>query len=337
MSFFKKKGKEKNGKEVKEKKNEEKKEKGVNKKQIRLKSNTPIRVVRVIMYVVLIICTIRGGATFFKPDPIEQMLQEQDKFKAELSKNNLVEGKAFSFAENFSREYFTLYPNEKDDYKQRLSKYMPLQIIESLDTDGYMLVNSVNAYDMSKYSDTQLDVYVYAKVEYKVEKPGQETISNVKQKLYDTSIRDVYIKVPIYFDGENMAVEGIPLIVGGPGLASVNNESYLDSNMAKESVASNIRASLNEFFKSYYQEKQTQVDYFLSIPGSIKAAGGKYTFNEFEETKIYDLGSNKYKAIVKYSVTDAGKKIRQTANLSIVYKDDKYIIENLDMRTRNIK
>ena len=98
-----------------------------------------------------------------------------------------------------------------------------------------------------------------------------------------------------------------------------------------------IKDSLNQFLKSYYQEEQTQVDYFLKVPGSIKAVRAGDEFKGVESIKAIILDNNKYKAIVEYKINFSGKVISQKTNIDLTFEGDKYLVESMDTRTLNIK
>lgn len=341
MSFFKKtnkendKSKENKIREVGEKR---KNKKNSNKGQI-LKKNTGIKALRIFMWTVVGLLIFKGALGLLKPDPVREMQKNNEKFKAELSKENQIESRAFSFAESFAREYFTVYVGEKDDYQKRLSKYIDRSKIQDLDIKSGTLVESVQAYDVKKYRENQLDVFVYAKIQVKTEKSGQESITDPKLKQYETSLRDLYVKVPVYYsnDGE-LIVENIPILIGSPKLAVQKEDTEgIGIGIANHAASEEIKDSLNQFFKAYYGGDQTQVDYFLDKPGSIYAVGGNIEFMEIEKNSVADLSNNQFKAIIEFKVKIDGKILNQKMNVDVEYKGDKYLIKNIDSRTTNFK
>lgn len=328
---------------LKEKENlrKEKTEKKVLKSKrqtVKLKRDIGIKVFRIIIWGILLLFTIRGVVAVTRPNPINEMVGKQKDFENQIAKNNIIESRSFSFAESFAREYFTLFDGKHDDYKNRLREYMQKDIVEKVDTKGCMQVESVQAYDLKRYSENQLDVFVHAIVIYNVEVPGQDKVTDVKNKVYDTSKRDVYIDIPIYYaENREMIVEDLPLIVAKPSIANISENKYIENDTLNGYKVNEIKDSLTEFFKAYYQETQTQVDYFLIVPGSIRGVNERYKFNSIEECSVYDLGNNKYKAVVTLKVEDEGKIFKQEVNLNITYKTDRYMIESLDTRGKNIK
>lgn len=308
-------------------------------KPVKLKSAMGIRIARYTLWTLIVFLLLRGAISILKPNPINTILDNQEKFEAKLSKESLLESRAFSFAENFAKEYFNLYFSNAEDYTNRLSKYMDKQTIDTLDKKGYMTTDHVKAYSVERYSENQLDVLVYAKVQFKIEKAGQDKIQDATKKQYDIHQKDVYIKVPIFYDDNgNMIVEDAPLIVSAPNLADYElKDTYLGKEIADIDTTNAIKDSLNQFLKSYYQEGQTQVDYFLKTPGSIKAIGSKDEFKGIESIKVVILDNNKYKAIVEYKTNAPGKTIIQKVNIDLVFEGDKYLVENMNTRTLNIK
>ena len=317
----------------------EKKNKKFLDKPVNLKSATGIRVARYVLWILIGFLLVRGIVSILRPNPINTILNSQKNFEAKLSKESLLESRAFSFAENFSKEYFNLYFGNAEDYTNRLSKYMDKSIIDTLDKKGYMVTDYVKAYSLERYSENQVDVFVYSKVQIRVEKPGQEKIQDVNKRQYDIHQKDVYIKVPIYYNNAgNMIVEDAPLFVSGPEVVNYNlKDSYLGEEIADNNTTNLIKDSLNQFLKAYYQEGQTQVDYFLKDPGSIKAVASDNKFNGIESIRVVVLDTNKYKAIVEYKVESSGKNLKQKINIDLVFEGDKYLIKNMNTRTFNIK
>lgn len=308
-------------------------------KPVKLKSATGIRIARYTLWTLIVFLLIRGAVSVLKPSPLSTILDNQEKFEAKLSKESLLESRAFSFAENFAKEYFNLYFGNAEDYTNRLSKYMDRRIIDTLDKNGYMTTDYVKAYSVERYSENQLDVFVYSKVQFRTEKAEQDKVQDVTQRQYDIHQKDVYIEVPIFYDDNgNMIVEDAPLIVSAPDAANYElKDTYLGKEIADNDTTNLIKDSLNQFLKAYYQEEQTQLDYFLKSPGSIVAVRSGDEFTGIESIKVIVLDSNKYKAIVEYKTNSPGKTINQKINIDLTFESDRYLVESMDTRTLNIK
>lgn len=318
-----------------------KKKSKISEKPVKLKRNIGIKILKIVIWVIFIFFAVRGAMALVKPDPINEMKANEKKFQEKIAKDSAIEERSFAFAEDFAREYFTLFDGKYDDYKNRLNGYMLRDVVERLDTKGCMEVQSVSAYDFKRYSDNQLDIFLHAVVLYKVEVKSQTPTKDeleLKNKEYTTSKRDIYIDIPIYYtNAREMVVEDIPLIVSKPSIANIDEVKYLSNDTLSGNSVNEVRNSLTEFFKSYYQETQTQVDYFLTVPGSIRGADGQYKFNSMDECTVYDLGNGTYKAIVVLKVDDVGKVFRQQVNVNLIYKNDRYMIDSLDTRGKNLK
>ena len=50
-----------------------------------------------------------------------------------------------------------------------------------------------------------------------------------------------------------------------------------------------LQISVSQFFKAYYEQNQTQIDYFLVDGADIKGAGQKFSFNKIDRINIYKL------------------------------------------------
>lgn len=318
--------------------NKKRKEKNIeqNKTQQTAKlKRSPIRFVRVLLWIVIVFIFIRGTVTLVRGDQVLEIKKQEKKFLQEMKDERAIDSKALSFAESFVNEYFQFSSEEeKEEYLARLSSYINPKIENDIIIPNECWVDYVQAYDLKTYTDNQVDVYVYAIVVKKVpEDPNNPDKSKMK---YESE--DVYLKVPIYYDkNNNLLVEDIPSIVGKPDNAKYPNNT-LDLSTVSGTQASEIKSSIEEFLKAYYEANQKQVDYFLLEPGSIKTASNKdiYKYESIEAIEAYELSDDRFLVTVKYKITDYGVETRQKNNFIIAYQDDKYMIKEMNARITNI-
>ncbi len=313
--------------------------KEVKTKENKLNKTAGLKVLRILIWMVLAFIFIRGTITLIRPDPVSAMQKKEDNFMTKVSSTNAFENKAFSFAQNFAKDYMTHIPNDEASYKQRILKYMQQDLAESVkfDDNDYTTVLYSQAYDIKKYSDTQYDVFVYLRVQYKTENKSVPQIdpNNIQ---YNISENDVYLDVPVAYTN-NFVVEDVPAVVAAPTKGYIESNSY-NGNSASDSVNSDVQTDLNQFFKAYYEQNQTQVDYFLDLDSgqTVNALNGRYTFDKLDKVTTYSTKSqNVYLAIVEFNVKDVnGNSLPQKFNVKITNKNSKYYINQLNTRSINI-
>lgn len=308
-------------------------------KDNKLNKTTGLKVIRILIWIVLGFIFIRGTITLIRPDPVSAMQKKEDNFMLQVSTSNAFENKAFSFAQNFAKDYMTHIPKDDASYKQRTLKYMTQDLAESIkfDDNDYTTVLYSQAYDIKKYSDTQYDVFVYLRVQYKTPNTSvpQMDPNNIQ---YNISENDVYLDVPVAYTN-NFVVEDVPAVVAAPTKGYVDSNSY-NGNSASDNINSAVQNDLNQFFKAYYEQNQTQVEYFLDLDKgqTVNALNGRYTFDKLDKITTYSTKSqNVYLAIVEFNVKDVnGNELPQKFNLKITDKDGKYYINQLNTRSINI-
>lgn len=192
----------------------------------KLKTFDYLKVLRIIIWTLIVFLIIRGGVSIFKPNDAEAMLTENKKFLDKMEKDLGLETKIFSFAEEFTREYFTRYPLNIEDFKNRIMKFTDEQLAIDMNNSSYSEIINASSFYFEKYSENQYNVSVAAKIKQFILKPNQEGVS-ADMKEYDIAITTEYIKVPIYVDENNkMLVENIPGIIAAPEKAELKSTEY---------------------------------------------------------------------------------------------------------------
>lgn len=295
-----------------------------------------LKAIRWVLWTLIVILIIRGGVTLIKGDQAEAIVKQNELFLENLSKSTGLEAKLFSFAEEFTREFFTRYPSNTEDFKKRILKFTTEQLANDMNNSSYSEIINASAFSFAKYSDNQFDVSVCAKIKQYVLKPGQESVPETN-KEYDTALVIEYIKVPIYIDDTGkMIVEDVPGIIAAPEKAELKSTEYNGEEVTDLEEAKKINDMITEFFKAYYSGEQTQLDYFLENREDIKTETGRYTFEKVDSSSIYNLGNDEYLVTVNLRIKAFDNELLQRFNLTLVKNGDKFLVKELNTRVKNL-
>lgn len=295
-----------------------------------------LKAIRGVFWTLIVILIIRGGVTLIKGDQAEAIAKQNELFLENLSKSTGLEAKLFSFAEEFTREFFTRYPSNTEDFKKRILKFTTEQLANDMNNSSYSEIINASAFSFEKYSDNQFDVSVCAKIKQYVLKPGQESVPQ-ENKEYDTALVTEYIKVPIYIsDNGEMIVEDIPGIIAAPEKAELKSTEYKGDEVTDLEEVKKINDMITEFFKAYYSGEQTQLDYFLENREDIKTETGRYTFEKVDSSSIYNLGNDEYLVTVSLRIKAFDNDLLQRFNLTLVKNGDKFLVKELNTRVKNL-
>lgn len=132
----------------------------------------PFRIARGFLWGLIAILCIRGTVSIFKGNQGEEIEKKNKKFLDKLEQENSLEVKAYSFAEDFSRDYFTRYPNSPQDFENRIKKYTTEQLAKEMNNGTYSEVFDASAFYFEKYSENQVNVSVKARVRVYTPKVG---------------------------------------------------------------------------------------------------------------------------------------------------------------------
>lgn len=280
---------------------------------------------RVILWIFICFLIIRGIASIVRPSQQKKIIADVTKTVEENSKSIAVINEASSFAESFAIEYLTYNENQLEDYRKRLSNYMVQNTLVMLPSQLVSSVEALSAIAISskEYSENSLDIDVKVKIKYS------------KKNL----LKDIYLRVPVGVKDGKYIVEDSPFYIAKPQLANIETKLY-DGNLVEAAVYSTISDMLTNFFKVYFQGNSTEIKYYLSDTNNkIEGLGGVFKFKSIDNLNVYDKKEDKYLGIVTISLIDSeiGQEIRQKVRVELVKKDNRYYIENLDVRTVNLK
>lgn len=307
-----------------------------NTKENKLISVLPFRIARGFLWGLIVILCIRGTTSIFKGNQGEEIENKNKKFLENLEKESSLEVKAYSFAEDFTRDYFTRYPSNPKDFINRIKKYTTEQLANSMNNGSYSDVIDASAFLFEKYSENQINVSVKARVKVYTPKAGQEQVPQDAWE-YDTNLVDYYIKIPIVYDKDlNMAVDDLPVMTSPQTMATFKNKDFNGTTETNTDTVNKINESLTQFFKAYYEQNQTQIDYFLVDGAEILGTGQKFSFNNIERSNIYKLKDKEFLAVVNLNIDSFSNPIKQGFNVTIVQDGDKFLVKSLEPRTSNI-
>ncbi len=296
----------------------------------------PFRIARGFLWGLIVILCIRGTVSIFKGNQGEEIEKKNKKFLDKLEQESSLEVKAYSFAEDFARDYFTRYPNSPQDFENRIKKYTTEQLAKEMNNGTYSEVFDASAFCFEKYSENQVNVSVKARVRVYTPKAGQEEVPQDAWQ-YDTNLTDYYITIPIVYDKDlNMAVDDLPVMTAPQTLASFKNKEFSGTSETNPDVVNKINDSLTQFFKAYYEQNQTQIDYFLVDGATILGTGQKFTLNNIDRTSIYKLKDKEFLAIVNLNIDSYSNPLKQGFNVTVVQDGDKFLVKSLEPRTSNI-
>lgn len=341
MKFFKKKDKE----TKKEKKNKDKVsdnkpkiDSELNKGKVsKLYSAKTLKVIRGVLWALIGFVVLRGAVSLVRGSEADKIKAENTKLIETVNKQSGLETNAYSFAEAFTRDYFTRYPINTDFFKNNMLKYTNEALADAMNNNSYSEVISVNAFNFSKYSDNQYNVSVQANLKQYVPKPGQEKVP--KDKLaYDMKLVTDCIEVPVYVDNNgNMSVDDMPVMVSAPAKANVPQVVYQGEQETDPDVVNKMNDVLNNFFKAYYELDQTQIDYFLANGASqIRGTNGEYKLDKLDSVNIFRKDNNQYLATVELTINAFESQVKQRFNVTLVKEGDKYLIKDLNSRMFNL-
>lgn len=305
-----------------------------------LHQDTVMKVARIIFWALLLFIFIKGVVHMLTPsadaDEVRQMLND---FKAQYENNSQENEGVYSFAQNFVKEYLTYSNDYEEEYKERIKQYVTDELYskELLDFKGNSEVTYVEAYKKEQYSENQVDVYVVADVQYAIQQISEDG------ENYDTLIKTgtSIVKVPVYIRNNKYVVEDIPEFINDDmKLENHESQEYAAERITDENEIESVEEFLNNFFKAYYEEDQSVIDYYIKqgIEENFIGLQGRYLFVEISELRLYqDAEENTAITFIKVkdSVNDAT--LSQSMNLKLQKDGDRYYITDINTKTINLK
>jgi hypothetical protein len=306
-----------------------------------MRKNTFLKVVRGILWLMLIFIFIKGVIVSVRMDPTVEVNKTITNFKKEFSGYKEQDNEVLAFANNFAVEYLTYKAGSEADYANRLRKYAA----DSIANIGYKFNSGTSstvvysqAYRKEEYSDTQTDVWVLLDVEYK----SQETAPNGKI-TEKTTTEKTTLKVPVIMKDNHYIVEDLPAYVNDNIKTSNFTAAAYKGKECTTDITEAIREALNNFYKAYYEEDQSVINYFLAADAdknNFIGLNGRVTFDGIYTIRAYYAAegtTTQFVVILTLNVIDKnGVRLPQNYNLEVVYKDKQYYVRTMNTRNTNL-
>ncbi len=308
-----------------------------------LKKNSLRKVLRYIFWALLLFFFIKGILVSLRPDQTKEVTEIIKTFRQEFSNYKDQDSEVMGFAQNFCKEYLTYEVRNQEDYLNRLSKYVTqdfLRTADIVDLKGNAKVIYAEAYRKEIYSESQIDVYVLAEIEYRIPQIAADG------STYQDEIKkeEVQIKVPVYIAGKNYIVEDLPLYVNDDiKIANYKADNYESNELTSDTIKDGVEKSLNSFFKAYYEEEQNVINYYLTkdaVISDFQGLEGRMKFDDIDTLRVFQKEGDEYiTCIAKIRIIDGvnGVKVSQQFNLTLKKDGDKYYIKKMNTKTVNIK
>ncbi len=323
---------------VERKKEKKPKEKKTHDKGYILKKNIGMRVLRVLLWIILVFIFVRGIVAIFNSDKEAEMKRLIADFKVEYGNFTNQNNEVMAFAQNFVREYLTYEIKGEEDYKNRLKPYVSKTFLnDSLnDFKNSAAAVYVQAYRMEEYSPNQVDVYVLAEVEY-----YSRTLDNDAQSYVTNCSRSqIVLNVPVYISAEqSYVVENIPLpVTDSVYLEEFGIQEYSGTGLEDTTA---IKTSIENFLKAYFEQDESVINYYLDIGADkekFSGLKGRFTFLGIDDLKCYQEPGADITCLVEFNIKDISNdaKLLQKINLSVRESGGKYYIKSMGTRTGNL-
>lgn len=303
-----------------------------------LRKSTGIKIARVILWIMLVFIFVRGVTAIIRSGSTESaMTQFRTQYETEAVERKRIE-ELLPFAEGFAREYLTYSANGDEDYKNRLSSYAVSAVYDGVRLrSGSAEVLYARAYRSETYSDTQYDVWVRLDVRYTAQQANTET-GDMTQTV---TTKQTVLKVPVAIVGSQYVVEDTPAFVTDTDKAdSYERSSYTGSGVDRE-AENVVEEMLANFYQAYYSDRQSVIKYYLTPDADVDAFWGlqnRVRFERIKDCHVYALDeADTYLAVLTLEVVDdSGLTVPQRFNLKLIYKDDQYYIQSMDVRNKNL-
>lgn len=286
---------------------------------------------KAILWTLIIFLLIRGIFTLFRvsgKETADALIQSYIQTTAYQQK---VEYEASAFAEAFTYEYYT-FDEDREDYSIRIKKYIKISSQEDHFAKDQAKVLQAKPYKINWISQNQLDIDVFAKVEYTIKNQTDDDTQQV-QKITD----DLYIRIPIAEKEGKYIIEDYPMMIPAQDKAEIKYTQYYTTEVTKEEK-DQIKTVIENFFKAYYTGNQGEIDYYITQNSDItKGLEGRVKFIKLNSLQVFkEENTPEYTAIVNLTLKDHDHELNQRFNLNLI-KDNRYYIQEINTRTTNIK
>lgn len=285
------------------------------------------KVLRIVFWVILITFFIKGVFVSLRKDPTDEINRTIQEFKNNWNNNQARETEILAFAQNFTREYLTYTGKNEAEFIKRITPYVSQNVLRN----NFSFSNSaeavyVQAYKIQDYSNYQKDVFVLADVSYQA--PAQTS-------------EQIILKVPVASIDGHYIIEDLPVFVND----NIKIAQYANNGVSGTDIGTDetnaVKKSLANFFKSYYEDEQNVINYYLTKdanPSDFMGLNGRVKFGEIKNIKCHSTADSlEIICIVTVSAVDKnGVAMPQNYNLRLIKLDNMYYIKSMETRTSNL-
>lgn len=304
----------------------------------KLKSSTPQKVGRIILWVLIGFLLLRGIGSILRRNSVDDINNKVNELVSNSTRRSAIAEGAGAYAEGFAKEYMTYKAGNGEEYRIRLSKYLPSYLnglSANIVTESNVQALGAEVLSKDFYSDNQINVDV--KVNVKYTKPAQNANGSGAQN--EEIIRNVFLRVPVIEKDGMFVIEDMPSFIAQPNNASVEFDAY-SGTAADQETTQSIQEMLQSFIKTYYEGNEGEISYYMSDSNNkVKGLNGLFKFISIDQVNVYTIKSNEYVSLVNFVVQDPISKqdLKQRIHVEIVKKDNKYYIKRFNVRTGNLK
>lgn len=294
---------------------------------------------RAVIWTLLIGLCAKGIYDITQPNPITQIQNEAKIVMEKSAAEKSVQIQVSGFAGNFAQEYMSYETGKEEDYATRLKAYNPKLFSATASTGlvGIASCGYAQPYKVEAYTENQYDVYLLCKVNYVtlVPSPDGTTVAQTSVK------KDTYLKVPVRWSADGgCVIENYPSFVAGPVAKEPPNESLAGDKIENVELDA-LSINLTDFFKSYFSQDQSLLDFFLTAEGrkTVFALNGRYQLDRIDKITAYKDPEVAGDVIVvaKLTIKDVNNVIfPQQYSLKMTKQDSKYYIKSIGTRIADL-
>lgn len=303
------------------------------------------KLVVIILWCMLGFIFFRGIIASIQANPEQEMQQQILQFTQNYQAESAKITEVSAFAQNFMKEYSTYAKGREDDYKKRLSAYTDSKLLEELVSGVHFASEADAVYcqtiSVKQYGKNQYDVLVLVDVLYQKyftptpQNSGQQPV--MAEDL--TEKKTLYYNIPVCVGGGKYIIEDLPVTVARP-----DNLAYTRAGQAGTTVSEGekvvITQTVTDFLKTLYEEPQSKINYYLADgveQEKFKALDTSLSFVKVDDVTSYQQANGTFLAMTTIKVKDSnGSEFTQRFNI-VLAKTDKYYIQDLNLRTYNLK
>lgn len=307
-----------------------------------IKRGAALAAARLLLWLILGFVFLRGVQACLRPDAAREVNESIAAFKAELSSVQTQDVEVLAFAQNFATEYLTYAAGAEQDYINRIGKYASKtvtgQTVRFAAGSGASVIYA-QAYRKEMYSASQVDVWVLVNVQYYSKQQGEG--GTVKEQNIEES---AILRIPISVKGNTYIVEDLPAFVSDSNKqTNYAITAFRGGGECPKEISDAISASLQNFFKAYYEADQSVISYYLTPSAdTTKFQGlcGRLQFERIAAMKAYYLSATekgRFVAIVTVQAKDKnGTSLQQSYHLQLVLRDNQYYVQDIGTRSFNL-